>query len=86
MTSGVKSKSPTMLASRLRWIREDAGLTQARLGTELRTGANRICHYEIGVREPQLPILRRYAALRQGQPLRTTGRHQMNADRIHPSK
>lgn len=62
MTSGVKTKSPTMLASRLRWIREDAGLTQARMSIRINTATARISDYEVGRREPQLLILRRYAA------------------------
>ncbi|MHA0288312.1 helix-turn-helix domain-containing protein [Mycobacterium sp. C3-094] len=62
MTSGAKVKSPTILASRLRWIREDAGLNQKQFATRLWTGANRISDYETGIREPGLHMLRRYAA------------------------
>ncbi|MBU8834148.1 helix-turn-helix domain-containing protein [Mycolicibacterium goodii] len=61
MTSGRKGSPPTTLASRLRHLRESAGMSQAEMAKRVMTGANRISDYELGRHEPSLVVLRRYA-------------------------
>lgn len=64
MVKGVRQK-PERLAEKLRKIRQSLGLTQSemlkRLGVEGEIPYTKISHYELGRREPTLPILLEYA-------------------------
>jgi transcriptional regulator with XRE-family HTH domain len=64
MVKGVRRK-PERLAEKLRQIRLSLGLSQSemvkRLGVEDEIAYTKISHYELGVREPTLPILLEYA-------------------------
>jgi transcriptional regulator with XRE-family HTH domain len=64
MVKGVRRK-PERLAEKLRQIRLSLGLTQTemvrRLGVDDEIAYTKISHYELGLREPTLPILLEYA-------------------------
>jgi transcriptional regulator with XRE-family HTH domain len=64
MSKGVRQK-PERLAEKLRQIRMALGLSQSemlrRLGAEETISYTKISHYELGVREPPLPLLLAYA-------------------------
>jgi transcriptional regulator with XRE-family HTH domain len=64
MVKGVRQK-PERLAEKLRQIRLSLGLSQSemlkRLGVEDVITYTKISHYELGRREPTLPILLEYA-------------------------
>lgn len=64
MVKGVRRK-PEKLADKLKQIRLSLGLTQSemvkRLGVEDEIPYTKISHYELGRREPTLPILLEYA-------------------------
>lgn len=59
--SGNHGTAPTPLAVRLQALRHHAGLHQQQLAPQLATRANRISDWELGIHEPTLAILRRYA-------------------------
>lgn len=62
MPSGFTTAPPTVLAARLRDLREVAGFTQQQMAEELGLQHQRmVCHWEIGINEPTLGTLRRYA-------------------------
>jgi transcriptional regulator with XRE-family HTH domain len=64
MSKGVRQR-PARLGEKLRHIRESLGLSQSemlkRLGFEDVISYTKISHYELGIREPTLPILLSYA-------------------------
>jgi transcriptional regulator with XRE-family HTH domain len=64
MAKGVRQR-PERLAEKLRQIRLALGLSQSemlrRLGVEEAISYTKISHYELGMREPTLPILLMYA-------------------------
>lgn len=57
----IPNDPPTLLSARLRRLREDAGMSQSNLAPLLRTGANRVSDWELGVVTPSLAILGRYS-------------------------
>ncbi len=64
MGTGARSK-PARLAEKLQRIRIVLDLSQSemvkRLGIEGEIAYNKISHYELGTREPPLPVLLKYA-------------------------
>jgi transcriptional regulator with XRE-family HTH domain len=64
MSKGVRPK-PARLAEKLQQIRLSLGLSQSemlrRLGVQDLIAYTKISHYELGRREPPLPILLQYA-------------------------
>lgn len=60
--SGRPGEPPTPLARRLRELRLLADMRQEDLAARLGTAANRVSDWELGVHQPTLTMLTRYAA------------------------
>lgn len=59
--SGNPGQPATPLAARLKALRQQTGMTQAGFAAAIAAYPNRICDWELGIHEPSLKTLKRYA-------------------------